>query len=96
MIEVKWTLPALSHLEDIQDFIAADNPRAADRFVNELIDRTNDLLSRNPNAGRPGRVARTRELVLAGTPCIIAYRIRDAVEILAVMHGAQRWPDKFE
>ena len=96
MIDVKWTLPALSHLEDIQDFIAADNPQAADRFVNELIDRTNDLLSHNPNSGRPGRVAGTRELVLAGTPCIIAYRVRDAVEILAVMHGAQRWPDKFE
>lgn len=96
MIEVRWTLPALSYLEEIQDFIATDNPHAADRFVNELIDRTDDLLSRNPNAGRPGRVAGTRELVLAGTPCIIAYRVRDAVEILAVIHGAQRWPDKFE
>ncbi len=26
---VRWTRPALRHLEEIQDFIAADDPRAA-------------------------------------------------------------------
>ena len=46
--------------------------------------------------GRPGRVADTRELVLPGTSYVIAYRLREAVEILSVMHGAREWPDKFE
>jgi len=46
--------------------------------------------------GRPGRVDGTREFVVAGTPYIIPYRVRgETVELLAVMHGARRWPDTF-
>jgi plasmid stabilization system protein ParE len=45
--------------------------------------------------GRSGRVAGTRELVIAGTPYLVAYRVEaKAVVILAVIHGAQRWPDE--
>ena len=55
-----------------------------------------DHLRRNPQQGKPGRVAETRELVLAGTPYIVVYRIEGAqVQIIAVIHGAQRWPDTF-
>ena len=44
--------------------------------------------------GRTGRVAGTRELVIA--PYVIAYRSRKSViEILAIIHGARRWPDSF-
>jgi toxin ParE1/3/4 len=43
--------------------------------------------------GRQGRCAGTRELVIARTPYIVAYRIeRLAVVVLRVLHGAQRWP----
>jgi toxin ParE1/3/4 len=46
--------------------------------------------------GRPGRVISTRELVVSGTPYIVAYRVREGVvEILAVIHGAQQWPTSF-
>lgn len=35
----------------------------------------------------------TRELVLAKIPYIIAYRVAENdIEILTVMHTAQRWP----
>ena len=47
-------------------------------------------------AGREGRVARTRELVIRGTPFVVAYRVeRNEVSILAVMHAARKWPDEF-
>ena len=47
-----------------------------------------------PMSGRPGRVPRTRELVIAGTPFVVAYVIEKArVVVLAVYHGAQRWPE---
>ena len=96
MMRVRWTVPALDNLESIQDYIAERNPAAASRLVNDILDRTDTLLSGNPEMGRPGRVADTRELVLPGTSYVVAYRLREAVEILSVMHGAREWPDKFE
>jgi len=33
--------------------------------------------------------------VVSGTPYVIAYRVeRDAVVILRLLHGAQKWPSK--
>jgi toxin ParE1/3/4 len=47
-------------------------------------------------AGREGRVVGTRELVVQGTPFIVAYRVgRAEVEILAVMHAGRKWPEEF-
>jgi plasmid stabilization system protein ParE len=42
--------------------------------------------------GRFGSVEETRELVVAGTPYIVVYRVTRRVEILRIRHGAQRWP----
>ena len=36
---------------------------------------------------RPGRVPDTQELVVAGAPYIVIYRIGQAVELLRVLHG---------
>jgi plasmid stabilization system protein ParE len=47
-------------------------------------------------SGRSGRVPATRELVISNTPFIAAYAIdQDRIVILAVYHGAQRWPEIF-
>lgn len=47
--------------------------------------------------GRKGQIAGTRELVIAGTAYIAAYRIRAGhVEIIFVMHGARQWPDEIQ
>jgi toxin ParE1/3/4 len=74
------------------DFIAADNPRAAVR-VDEEIERQAGMLAQFPKMGREGRVKGTRELVIGRTPFILVYRIRGKrVEILRLLHGAQRWP----
>jgi len=49
-----------------------------------------------PMSGRAGRVPGTRELVIANTPFLVAYAIDQAhIVILAVYHGAQRWPEAF-
>jgi toxin ParE1/3/4 len=45
--------------------------------------------------GRKGRVPKTRELVIARTPFVVAYRINDkTIEVLRVFHGSRRWPDR--
>jgi addiction module RelE/StbE family toxin len=82
-------------LADIHERIAADNPAAAARLV-ERIRTAVERLGAHPGIGRPGRVAGTRELVIAGTPYIVPYRVKDeVVQIITILHGAQRWPDRF-
>jgi toxin ParE1/3/4 len=95
-LRIRWTRPALADLEAIGDFIARDNPVAAQRIVLSLVTSI-DKLRDHPNLGSLGRLTGTRELVVVGTPYIVPYRVRgDDVEVLAVFHGARRWPGAFE
>jgi toxin ParE1/3/4 len=82
-------------LEDIHERIAEGNPAAAARVV-ERVRTVVERLGRFPALGRPGRVAGTRELVIPNTPYIAVYRVTDGtIQVLALMHSAQRWPDRF-
>ena len=82
--------------ETIFDYIEADSPRAA-AMVDDRIEAQIEGLIRNPEMGRMGRTAGTRELVVARTPYIAAYLIdRETVRILRVLHGAQEWPDELQ
>jgi toxin ParE1/3/4 len=77
------------------EYISRDNPAAAQRIM-AAIEGAVGLLARHPGLGRAGRVEGTRELVLAGTPYIVPYRVREGtVEILRVFHAARKWPPKF-
>lgn len=92
-MRVRWTRRALREQDQAFEWIVNANPRAA----REVIERTyaaTRLLADNPRMGRPGRINGTRELVVSRTPYIIVYRVaRDDVEILAVIHQAQDWPE---
>ena len=62
--------------------------------VDGALSKQLSLLEEFPDMGRSGRVAGTRELVVQGTPFIVAYQVRkDSVRILRILHGAQLWPD---
>jgi len=40
-------------------------------------------------------LAKTHELLVAGTPCLLVYRVTAfGARILSVIHQAQRWPPK--
>ena len=81
-------------LEDIRERIVADNPTAASRVI-ERIRAAVMRLAASPALGRPGRVADTRELVIPRTPYIVPYRVKgDVVQIITILHSAQRWPDR--
>ncbi len=93
---IRWARGATRQLAAAHAYIAADSPRAADRVILQITEAVK-LLSTHPNAGREGRVKNTRELVIVGTPYIVAYRIknRTTIQVLAILHGRRRWPDSF-
>jgi addiction module RelE/StbE family toxin len=94
-MRIFWHKGAIEDLDAVFDFIGAENPPAA-LTVFELIERRVGQLSDHPHMGRKGRVGNTRELVVVGTPFIVAYRVANTqVDILAVLHGAMRWPEAF-
>ncbi|TPM41860.1 type II toxin-antitoxin system RelE/ParE family toxin [Mesorhizobium sp. B2-3-4] len=94
-MRIVWTRNYLVELTSISDYIGQRNPRAAARIVNDIHSRTARLMSANPFIGRVGEIKGTRELVIPGTPYIVAYRVKDTqIEVLFVQHGARRWPDE--
>jgi addiction module RelE/StbE family toxin len=94
-MKLRWTRLALQDLRHLHEYIAEDNPSAANDMVVRIQDAT-QRLKNHPQMGRPGRVQGTHELVIAGSPYIVVYILRDsAIQIVAVIHSAMRWPDTF-
>jgi len=93
-MNLEWSVFALADREAIFDHIEADSPRAV-VVVDDRIEACVEDLARFQKMGRLGRVEGTNELVISRTPYIAAYRIvGDMVQVLRVLHGAQRWPEK--
>ena len=94
-MKLRWSNRSLSNLSDLHAYISEDNLAAANRVVAK-IEEAVETLRNAPLAGRKGRVAGTRELVIPGTPYVVGYTLEaDAIYILAVVHGKQGWPDRF-
>ena len=94
-MEIVWREVALNSLQRIRAYIAQDNPAAAERVRERILNAVRNLADM-PNMGRPGRVEDTRELVVSGTAYVVAYTVLDdQVVIIAVQHSAQKWPDRF-
>jgi toxin ParE1/3/4 len=89
-MKVRWTAPASEQLESAFHYIADDNPAAAERVAQHIVDVT-EMLGKHPEAGRRGRVRDTREFAVPGTPFIVAYSVSArTVWILAVYHAARK------
>jgi toxin ParE1/3/4 len=94
-MRVRWTTPAREQFVSAYENIVVENRAAAARTA-DLIWESTQLLGHHPMAGREERVAGTRELVISGTPFVVAYRIENnEVRILAVLHAALEWPEEF-
>jgi len=92
-VKIIWAESVKLDLQDIEDYISKDNPLAAYNTVITIIEKTEILLSRNSAIGRAGRLAGTRELVIAKTPYVVPYTIKDNyIHILRVIHEARQWP----
>ena len=95
-MKIEWARGATRQLMALHAYVAADKRDAADRLLLRIMAAVQHLAS-YPLTGREGRVPGTRELVIARTPYLVAYRLKDdrIVEILAILHGKRRWPEGF-
>lgn len=95
-MQITWLPRARADVSHARQYIEQYNPGAAQRLVLALYVAVQRIAAA-PHLGRPGRVARTREFVVPRTPYIVAYTvIGNQLTIIAVIHGAQEWPERFE
>ena len=92
-MKVIWTEQALVRLIEVQDFIARNNPGAADRLVRRIVER-GDGLSKFSEIGRtvpelPG--TGVRELIEGRFR--IVYRVQaKVIQVLTVFEGHRQFP----
>ena len=89
MAEITWTKEAQRWLEDIFEYIAADNRRAAVEVINGVYERAQFLAS-FPEMGYRYPVSGQDVRILLYGHYRIAYIVKDDgnVDILGVFHGA--------
>lgn len=92
-MRVYWTNTAVAHLVLIYEHIAQDSPRYAQRMIDRLL-RRSEQIAAFPLSGRmvPEYEEQTiRELL--ERPYRIIYRVKvDQIDILAVVHSTQLLP----
>ncbi|MGQ0742113.1 MAG: type II toxin-antitoxin system RelE/ParE family toxin [Alphaproteobacteria bacterium] len=90
-MKLRFTLQAVRDITSIADYIRADNPRAAQR-VRDTILETLALAASFPGMGRRQSVEGVRKLVTRRYPYVIYYSVDEAagqVVVLAVQHTAR-------
>ena len=93
-MNVIWAVTARKDRRGVYQYFLEDvgSLRTAER-IDAAIVSINETLAHYPYAGRSGRIAGTRELVIKDTPYLAVYRVADhKVMILRLFHHAQRWP----
>ena len=95
-MNIRYTRRALAHLAEIRAYIEQERPGGA-KMTGDGIRTAVSHLAQFPEGGRQGRVTGTRELVVPRLPFIVVYRVTgNHVDVLAILHGARRWPGTFE
>jgi toxin ParE1/3/4 len=91
--QILWSDSALERITEFLDFIAEDNPPAAQRVLADLLRRIG-VLAEQPRSGRAlseGINPDLRRLVIGNY--VIAYRVQETqktVTIVAVRHSRER------
>lgn len=92
-MKIVWRPMAEADRENIFDYIAQDNPRAALELDEEFKAKA-ESAARHPKLYRTGRMGGTREIVVRPN-YVMVYHIEDesnTVVVLRVLHSAQHWP----
>jgi addiction module RelE/StbE family toxin len=91
MAEVTWTRSALHDLKEIHEYISRDSKFYADRYINLLIKRVDQLIN-FPMSGRivPEKEDETiRELIEGNYRIFYKVISKDRINILRIHHAAK-------
>ena len=90
---IEWSARALRDLQEIDDFIAADNPVAAEKWVGKLISAA-EAAATAPLAGRAVPETERADIreVFVRTYRILYRVLTDRIVILTVFEGSMRFP----
>ena len=86
-----WSPQSIEDRKQIYAFIVEHDQRAADE-MDELFSKQANLLLVFPEAGKPGRVEGTRELVVHKHYILVYSYAGDAIAILTVLHTSRQYP----
>jgi toxin ParE1/3/4 len=90
MVAIDWTELALEDLKEIHDYISLDSKIYADRYIDKLIARV-DQLSTHPKSGRivpEYHVDTIRELIEGNYRIVYKYH-EQSISILRIHHAAR-------
>jgi addiction module RelE/StbE family toxin len=82
---------ALTDREAIMIYVAQDNPAAAIDLDLEFESKAENARLR-PKLYKPGRVSGTREIVVRPNYVMVYRVLGEVVEVLRVLHAAEKWP----
>ena len=94
---IVWTGRALADLERIGEFISADDPEAAARWIGRLIG-TVERAALVPSAGRRVPEVRRDDIRehLLRTYRVVYRMLPSAIEVLTLFEGHRRFPDDLD
>lgn len=85
-MKLAWSTLALRDFEDATDYIAQDNPVAAQQIAERIEAATRKLIE-YPYIGHPGDDENTREWLVRQTPYVLVYEIHgDTLYLSRVWH----------
>ena len=91
MVEIVWTEPALSDLDAIADYIALENPVAAQKLVRRIFRHVEQLADHPKSGSKPAELKGRNYRQIIEPPCRVFYRHNDScVFILHVMRSERR------
>ena len=88
---LSWRKTACADLSAIVEYIADDNPDAAQELKDEIETRVSEL-ARFPQMYKSGRVVGTREMTVRSNFIVVYAEDTKTVSVLRVLHAAQQWP----
>jgi addiction module RelE/StbE family toxin len=92
MVEVVWTEPALSDLDAIADYVALENPAAAQKLVRRIFKHVEQLADHPKSGSKPAELKGRNYRQIVEPPCRVFYRHNDScVFILHVMRSERRF-----